>query len=257
MGTIIKTVGIVLSAVNFSDSDKILTVLTPNLGKISIMAKGVRKRRKENLGCTDLGVISNFVLFKGTKMYHLNESSIIESFYNIRLDYDKLVICTDILKEANKYTEGIENISEIYNIFKLTTYAIYGLLENNYRYKNGVAVNEYDETKEKLKEEKDEIIYITFMIKLLNIIGFKLNLETLDIKEKELDNVSANHDISSNVNGLIYIKSENIYVSINIYKILRYIVNSDVEKVFKYKTNKENIEKLKKFKEIYLENHIF
>ena len=95
------------------------------------------------------------------------------------------------------------------------------------------------------------------MINLLNIIGFKLNLETLDIKEKELDNVSGNYDISSNVNGLIYIKSENIYVSINIYKILRYIVNSDVEKVFKYKTNKENIEKLKKFKEIYLENHIF
>ena len=53
MGTIIKTVGIVLSAVDFSDSDKILTVLTPNLGKISVMAKGVRKRRKENLGCTD------------------------------------------------------------------------------------------------------------------------------------------------------------------------------------------------------------
>ena len=108
-----------------------------------------------------------------------------------------------------------------------------------------------------MKQKKDEIIYITFMIKLLNIIGFKLNLETLDIKEKELDNISGNYDISSNVNGLIYIKSENIYVSINIYKILKYIVNSDIEKVFKYKTNKVNIEQLKNFKEIYLENHIF
>ena len=40
---LVKTKGIVLSEVNFSESDKMLTVLTPDLGKISCVAKGARK----------------------------------------------------------------------------------------------------------------------------------------------------------------------------------------------------------------------
>ena len=42
-GKVVKTKGIVLSETNFSESDKMLTVLTPDLGRITCVAKGARK----------------------------------------------------------------------------------------------------------------------------------------------------------------------------------------------------------------------
>ena len=38
----VKTSGIVIAENNLGDSDKILTILTPNLGKISCVAKGAK-----------------------------------------------------------------------------------------------------------------------------------------------------------------------------------------------------------------------
>ena len=40
---IIKTTGIVLMESNMGDYDKMLTILTPNLGKIGCAAKGARR----------------------------------------------------------------------------------------------------------------------------------------------------------------------------------------------------------------------
>ena len=41
---IVKTSGIVIAENSLGDSDKILTVLTPNLGKISCVAKRSKER---------------------------------------------------------------------------------------------------------------------------------------------------------------------------------------------------------------------
>ena len=40
---LVKTKGIVISEHNVGDFDKMLTILTPNLGKIECIAKGSRK----------------------------------------------------------------------------------------------------------------------------------------------------------------------------------------------------------------------
>ena len=45
MGTI-KTSGIIISESNLGDYDKMLTMLTPGLGKISCVAKGARRSKK-------------------------------------------------------------------------------------------------------------------------------------------------------------------------------------------------------------------
>ena len=40
---IVKTSGIVIQENSLGDSDKMLTILTPNLGKISCVAKGAKR----------------------------------------------------------------------------------------------------------------------------------------------------------------------------------------------------------------------
>lgn len=50
----IKTDGIILKKVKFRETSWILDVLTPDLGKISIMAKGVRKSNSKNTGMLEI-----------------------------------------------------------------------------------------------------------------------------------------------------------------------------------------------------------
>ena len=47
-----KINGIVLSESNMGDFDKMLTILTPNVGKISCVAKGARRPRSALLAGT-------------------------------------------------------------------------------------------------------------------------------------------------------------------------------------------------------------
>ena len=62
---IVKTLGIIVTETRFGDRDKILTVLTPNLGKITVFAKGAYKGNNGFLAGTELMCMSNMILYKG------------------------------------------------------------------------------------------------------------------------------------------------------------------------------------------------
>ena len=58
--TVVK--GIVLRGVDTKESDRILTVLTAELGKVAVVAKGARSRRSRITAATQLLVYSDMVL---------------------------------------------------------------------------------------------------------------------------------------------------------------------------------------------------
>lgn len=78
----IKVKGIVIRQVNYGDYDKMLTVLTEPLGKISVSARGVRSIKSKNRAATELLCYSEFVLTgpRG-EVYNLSQAECIESFY--------------------------------------------------------------------------------------------------------------------------------------------------------------------------------
>lgn len=232
MSKIIKTHGIVLASYDYSDTDKILTVLTSNLGKISVIAKGARKKTKI-APLTEVFVLSSMILFKGSSMYHLNEGTVIDQLYNLRLDYDKMLAANEIIKFVNNYTidnsiknevnnqSSFDQISEYNKIFKLTIIALFNIQERT-RY---------------------ELIKSTYIIRFLKYIGNQLDFKKID------------ESINENTTT-IYIESENIYISKDIYEIIKYIITCKIENVFNFKTNLEKESKLIEFQKIYLENHI-
>lgn len=83
----IKVKGIVIRQVNYGDYDKMLTVLTESMGKISVSARGVRSMKSKNRAATELLCYSEFVLTgpKG-EVYNLSQAECVESFYKIRDD---------------------------------------------------------------------------------------------------------------------------------------------------------------------------
>lgn len=94
----VKMNGIILAENNVGDFDKMLTMLTPGVGKISCVAKGARRPKSALLAGTQLFCFGEYLMYKGTETYHINSVETIEVFYNIRTDLDKLKYAIHINK---------------------------------------------------------------------------------------------------------------------------------------------------------------
>ncbi len=89
----IKVKGLVIRQVNYGDYDKMLTLLTGDMGKISVSARGVRSMKSKNRAACELLCFGEFVLSppKG-EVYSLSSAECIESFYKLRDDYLRLAL---------------------------------------------------------------------------------------------------------------------------------------------------------------------
>ena len=62
---IIKTKGIVLMENNLGDYDKMLTILTPGLGKIGCAAKGARRPKSLLMAGSQFLCFADYTIYKG------------------------------------------------------------------------------------------------------------------------------------------------------------------------------------------------
>ncbi len=111
----IKTGGIVIREVNTGEADKIVTILTKNLGKISAYAKSAKRPRSKFVAGTQFLCYSNLVLFKGRDLYSLNSCDVVEPFYEIRNDVVRLTysayitdIVNDLIQEEQPAAKSLQ-----------------------------------------------------------------------------------------------------------------------------------------------------
>ena len=74
----IKTRGIVIKRVNFGEADRILTVFTERLGKIKVLAKGVRKITSKIAGSLEPYNLLDLELHQGKTFYTVTSVQIAE-----------------------------------------------------------------------------------------------------------------------------------------------------------------------------------
>lgn len=102
----IVTKGIVLARTDFGETDRILTVLTHDQGKIRAIAKGVRKVKSKLAGGIELFSISQLTYIQGkTDIYTLTSTRLDKHFGNIVKDIDRTMFAYDVLKNINRITE--------------------------------------------------------------------------------------------------------------------------------------------------------
>ena len=105
----IKTFGVVIKQNDVGDADRSLTILTEECGKIHVWVNGARRTRSKHLASSQLFCASNFVLYKGRNLYRVNTSEIVEPFFNLRTDLDKLNFGFYLTELTNDgVTEGYE-----------------------------------------------------------------------------------------------------------------------------------------------------
>lgn len=78
--------GIVLRSADYKEADKMLTVLTDELGKISVAAKGARSRRSKFAACSQVLAYSELSVVKKGDYYYLKEGSTLETFQSLTTD---------------------------------------------------------------------------------------------------------------------------------------------------------------------------
>ena len=82
----IKTQGLVLREAPYKESSRILTVLTSTEGKITVNARGAKRRGSKIAGAAQLLSFSELTLFHDRGRYTLTESHPIELFEALRED---------------------------------------------------------------------------------------------------------------------------------------------------------------------------
>lgn len=102
----ILTRGIVLTRTDFQEADRVVTLLTPDYGKLRVIAKGVRRPRSKLAGGIELFSVSHISVLPGRgELGTLISSRLISHYGNIVGDIDRTMLGYDILKRIHKITE--------------------------------------------------------------------------------------------------------------------------------------------------------
>ncbi len=96
-----KVNSLVLRYADYSESSRMLTLFTLEHGKISASAKGCRRPKSALRSLTELYTLSELLLSGRTGRYTLTGGSLIDPFYDLRLDYERLNAASVMAQIAN------------------------------------------------------------------------------------------------------------------------------------------------------------
>lgn len=101
-----KTTAIVLMRTDYGEADRILTVLTPDVGKLSLMAKGVRRVKSKLAGGIELFSVSEISYIPGKgSISTLVSSRLIRHYGHIVEDIDRTMLGYELIRLLHKVTE--------------------------------------------------------------------------------------------------------------------------------------------------------
>lgn len=230
---IIKTKGIVLLESNMGDFDKMVSILTPDIGKIGCAAKGARKPKSPLLAGTQFLSFSDLVIYSGANSYNINSCEPIEVFYNIRTDLDKLTYASFISRLVYDVTD--EN-QFTYKILQLLLNTLYVISETEL--------------------DKDFILSV-FELRLMVLLGFAPKLgkcSSCGIPDN-IGYFSISHS-GFLCNNCGRVDKSAIKITQDTFNALKYICSAPAKKLYSFIISEEAKKELKLISSLYLNNNL-
>lgn len=231
----IKTDGLVIQERNLSENDKLLTVLTSDLGVITTFVKGAKNMKNKNFPGTQLFCYSDLLIYKGRNKYIINEASRKAYFWNLTSDIEKLSLA-QYFCELISVTVHEEPASDV---LRLILNSLYYLSNDTY---------------------KKEIIKVVFELRLLSLLGYMPNL----VSCKSCGTYDFSKMYFSPQHGTLLCescfnknkKTGYIDAQIGIINCMRHIIYSELKKVFLFELKEELLAKLNYISELYVLTHV-
>lgn len=81
---------IVLRRSDYRENDRMLTLFSPERGRVDALCRGCKKPKGSLLTASELFTMGEYVLFESKGRKTIQSCNVIESFYPLRLDYERL-----------------------------------------------------------------------------------------------------------------------------------------------------------------------
>lgn len=120
----IVTKGVVLRATETREADYILTVLSDTHGKLSVIARGARRRSSRLTASCQLFALSELVLYERGDRFYMDEASTVEQFTALRGELERLSLGSYFAELCEALT--VENVPapKILSLFLNALYAL-------------------------------------------------------------------------------------------------------------------------------------
>ena len=93
--------GVVIRETEYGESDKIVTFLCAEYGKITVMAKGVRSIKSKNSSAVQLFCASSFEMVEKNGYYTLKTATVNDSFYSVRDNIERFALASYLADVCN------------------------------------------------------------------------------------------------------------------------------------------------------------
>ncbi len=115
-----RTDAIILRRSDFGEADRLLTVFTPERGKLRLLAKGVRKITSRKSGHVELFMLTNMLVARGRTWDIVSQAEIVEPYRELREDLDKTSHAYYLAELVDRFTEEYDPNAPLFELLALT-----------------------------------------------------------------------------------------------------------------------------------------
>lgn len=222
--------GLVLRVTAYNDTDALLTLLTKNYGKLTVKARGLRRKNSPLTAPCQLLALGEYTLFEYRGMYSINESHSVELFQDLRKDLQKLSLGTYFAQVAEVISqEDIPN-PELHSLILNCLFALSKL------------------------NLSDRQVKAVFELRIACLAGYTPNLsgcdkcgnpipDRFDISEGRLECAGCRNAESGGIR---------MPITVGVLECMRYICSCDSRRLFAFHAGADTLESLSSVTESYL-----
>ncbi len=124
---LITTDGLITRSYPVGDHDRVIHLVTPERGRLSVMVKGGQSKTNRYAAITQLFTYGNYELYhKHGEMYWLRGGSVLHSFYTLTYDLSRMALGTYICDVTSELTGEGENAEQLLRLTLNTLHMIDG-----------------------------------------------------------------------------------------------------------------------------------
>jgi DNA repair protein RecO (recombination protein O) len=115
-----SSIGIILGRKNYGEADRILSVYSKDYGRITLIAKGIRRPKSRKRGHVEIFSLLKFSANSGHGIDLMTEAEIIDDFKEIRKNLSKVSLAYYFMEVVSKITHEHEKNPELYNLMLIS-----------------------------------------------------------------------------------------------------------------------------------------
>jgi DNA repair protein RecO (recombination protein O) len=115
-----RTPAIVLKRYSFEEADRILTLFTPDHGKLRVIAKGVRKITSRKSGHVELFTYANLLIARGRNLDIVTQAETINPFRALREDLSRITYAFYVGELVDRFTQDADENRPLFDLLLST-----------------------------------------------------------------------------------------------------------------------------------------